>query len=69
MRIDLAHDAAGISDGDNIGGDVFCHDASCTDHRIISDCNARHDNCACADLYISFNKSTLFWDSDGFVRL
>lgn len=34
MRIDLAHDATGISDGDNIGGDVFCHDASCIDHLL-----------------------------------
>lgn len=30
MRVDFAHDAAGISDGDNIGGNVFCHDTACS---------------------------------------
>ena len=30
----LPQDLAGISDGDHVVRDIFCHDAAGTDHRI-----------------------------------
>ena len=48
----LSHDPAGISTGYGIGRDIPCDNASRSDHHIVPDGNARHENGAAPDPYI-----------------
>lgn len=49
MFIDIAHNPAWVSDGNDVGGDIFCYDASGTNYGIISDRDSGHDDGSGAD--------------------